>query len=419
MKNKLNVSGLVSGIIFCFAGTLTNATAGQRTHFLSDGPGSIGGSLGGAMTAYPDDSSAVYWNPAGLVGQRSSVFIDHQKTNEDAATSWLGFTGGNPLLKYGLNWKHEQLPLDSSKDAVLIGVGVDQSVISWLPRIPGLSFGTTLGRVGEKISGTSASTYLIDIGALWRGESGPWRLSAGAAIKNLYFGGLTFEGGTEKEKWPQELRTGLTVNRFGVTGLLDVRSVDSKIKPLYGLEYELGKIIYLRAGYADDINYGVGLKYMNLGLAFGYQPGEIQNQTSGSISYTWSPKEKVDYTNPLSELEARHRNLEAYLLTEVRSDLQSAKKIDLIKVLQLLAVAPQNDDAWVLLGTLSGEKRFNARIPRSKRSRRDYLAFAVAFANGDPEATKNGEIFTKKYPRSSVSKIIKIIQKHTPEIQPK
>jgi len=411
----------VCGGVFCFAGTLTNASEGRRTNFLSNGPSSVGGALGGAMTGRPDDSSAVYWNPAGLVGQKTSVFVDHENTNEEVSTSWLGFAGGNPLLKYGLNWKHQQLPLDTSKDAILIGLGIDQSVISWLPRLPGLSFGTTLGRVGEKIMGTSASTYLLDVGALWRGGAGPWRLSAGAAIKNLYFGGLSFDEGNGKEKWPQELRTGLTVNRFGVTGLLDVRSVDSKIEPLYGLEYELVKIIYLRAGYNGDgdVSYGIGMKFKNLGLAFGSQPGVIQDKMSGSVSYTWGPKEKVDYTNPLTELESRHRNLESYLLTEVRSDIQSGKKPDLKKVFQLLAVAPKNDDAWVLIGTLTGEKKFSASIPHSKRVRRDYLSFAVAFANGEPEAKSNGDVFIKKHPRASASKIIHLIRKYNEEAQPK
>lgn len=215
MKKRLHAFIKIFGYVLFLSGAIVYADDKGRTNFLSEGPSSVGGSLGGAMTAYPEDSSAVYWNPAGLVGQNSSIFVDHQNTNENAATSWLGFAGGNPLLKYGLNWKHGQLPLDSSKDAILLGLGIDQSVIPWIPRLPGLSFGTTLGRVSEKISGTSASTYLVDVGALWREEIGSWRVAAGGVIKNLYFGGLSFEGGSEKEKWPQELRGGLAANRWG------------------------------------------------------------------------------------------------------------------------------------------------------------------------------------------------------------
>ena len=154
-----------------------------------------------------------------------------------------------------------------------------------------------------------------------------------------------------------------------------------------------------------------------MALSFGYKTGDIQNVPSASISYTWGSKKDVDYTNPLEELEARHKNLEDYLLAEVRGSIQSAKKVDLHKVLQLLAVAPQSDDAWVLLRSMTGEERFKASIPGSKRVRRDYLSFAVPFANGDASAMENGLAFLKKHPRAKVSKIIRLIQKHTPAAQ--
>ncbi len=157
----------------------SSLTAETSSHFLCDGPASIGGAVGGAMTAYPNDYEAVYWNPAGLVDQNSNVFVDHQNTNEDAATSWVGVAGGNKLAKFWLNWKHGELPLDSSKDAILIGMGFNHSIIPGFSKLSGFSIGTTLGRVIQNIVGASASSYLADIGLLWRGDMGPWRLSAG------------------------------------------------------------------------------------------------------------------------------------------------------------------------------------------------------------------------------------------------
>jgi hypothetical protein len=417
MKFKQGFLLVFRGLLLIGLGKFVFAGEGKRSHFLSNGPQSIGGSIGNAMTAYPQDAGAVYWNPAGLVGQNSNVFIDHANTNEDASTSWLGLSGGNPLFKFGLNWKHQQLPLDSSKDAVLIGIGIDQSLIPFIPRLNGISLGTTLGKVNEKIAGSSADSYLVDVGALWRGEIGQYALGVGAVIKNIYFGGLTFEGGTEEENWPQELRGGLSLTRWGLTGLLDFSAVDSEIEPRYGLEYGMGKFFQLRAGYDETIRYGIGVKYKNLGLAFGYEDGDIQSKPSGSISYTWGPKEEVDYTNPLTELEAKHQNLESYLIVEVRSDIQSGEKLELNTVLRLLAVSPNNDDAWVLLNSLVGEKRFRANIPQAKRARRDYLSFAVAFANGDPGAGENARLFLKKYPSSKVARIIRLIQKYVPELQ--
>jgi hypothetical protein len=418
MKGKRNLNKFVyPSIGLCLLGMGNLHAEGGRNHFLSDGPASVGGTLGGAMVAYPEDAAAVYWNPAGLVGQNSSVFIDHAKTNDEATSSWLGFSGGNPYLKFGLNWKHEGLPLDSHKDAILIGIGIDQYLIPYIPRVPGLSFGTTLGRVSETIYGDSASTYFADLGALYRREHGLWHMAFGGTIKNLYFGGLKFDEGTEEEVWPTELQGGVAVSRAGVTALYTASSVDSQLNSAFGLEYALGKILRLRAGYDDDIRYGIGVVHKDLALSFGYKTGDIQNVPSASISYTWGSKKDVDYTNPLEELEARHKNLEDYLLAEVRGSIQSAKKVDLHKVLQLLAVAPQSDDAWVLLRSMTGEERFKASIPGSKRVRRDYLNFAVPFANGDASATENGLAFLKKHPRAKVSKIIRLIQKHTPAAQ--
>ncbi len=108
MRGKANFNKWVwQLIVICLLGSFNLHSEVRRSHFLSDGPESVGGALGGAMVAYPEDAAAIYWNPAGLVGQKSSVFVDHAKTNDEASTSWLGLTGGNPYLKFGLNWKHE------------------------------------------------------------------------------------------------------------------------------------------------------------------------------------------------------------------------------------------------------------------------------------------------------------------------
>jgi hypothetical protein len=108
--------------------------------------------------------------------------------------------------------------------------------------------------------------------------------------------------------------------------------------------------------------------------------------------------------------------LEAYLLAEVRGDIQSSNKIQLPKVLRLLAVAPANDDAWVLLSSLTGEARFGAKVPSSARARRDYLAFAVAYANGDADAGKHATLFVDKYGRSRAARIVQLISKHDPKL---
>ncbi len=382
-----------------------------RSNLLTLGPDSAGGALGDSMVANGRDATTIFYNPAGLVGQSSNIFVEHSKINEDATRSWAAASFGDPRLKYGLLWRSDQLPLSSHKDAVLFGVGASDDVLPWLVKFPGLSVGLTAGWISEKISNESGSTFMGNVGAEWKKQMGPSELGIGAQVKNAYFKGFSLRADGEKETWPRELEGGISYRFKNVTGLFELHRVDGQTSPSVGFEYIIGKILAMRIGYYDDFRVGLGVQFGNAQVAFGMRSAEFETVQAGSLAYDWEKTKEIDYTNPLNELEAQHKSLEAVLISKIHESVAMMQPMDISLPLKTLAVAPGNKEAWDLLQAKEGVKQFSVKIPSFSKARREYLEFAVAYANDKPEAKEYASRFIDRNKKSSASKLMSLILK--------
>ena len=186
-------------------------------------------------------------------------------------------------------------------------------------------------------------------------------------------------------------------------------TVDGNTTPSAGIEYLIGKILTIRLGYRDVIRVGVGVTIKNAALAFAYRNADVQSVPSGSLAYKWGEDKEVDYTNPLNELEAQHRSLEAVLISKIHERVAMLQPVETQLPLKLLAVAPDNKEAWDLLQAKEGVKPFKAKIPSGSRQRREYLEFAVAYANDKPEAREYAQRYVVKNKGSNISKLVGLI----------
>jgi hypothetical protein len=388
------------------------AENGRRRNFMSAGPGSASVALGEAMIAKGVDSSAGFYNPATLVGQPSSVLFEYAQPNIGANRSWLAFAIGDRRLKTGLTWKHESLPLSSSKNGFLMSVGISDQLVKYLPK--GMSLGATVGYVQETIASYSAASFLANVGGAYSRVDNKWHYGVGATIRNLYFSGLKFREEGDTEMWPKELDMGLFVSRWGVT-LFGALEVEKQGTPSAGLAWSPFPFLEFRAGMNDDLRFGAGIEVRKFRVDYAMKTGQLQNTHHATLSYLWGKSEQAtDYTNPLNELEAKYEALAESMLAELKRNVQGGEMPSIAIVLKLLAVDFGSGDGWSFYTTLTGEKRFKARLPRKKIARKHYLEFAVAYANGAANARELAERFVQRYPDEKAARLVReILQRDT------
>lgn len=401
----------VIAIVMVFSASNLFCAQRRRANFLDSAPGSVGLALGGALTAKGIDTSAVYYNPATLLSQHSGALIEYAQPNVGATRSWLGVSTGGDRYSFGFLWKNESLPLSSSRNAFLMSTAISDKSIPLVPK--GVSLGFTLGYIQENILGYSASSLLGSLGGAYSRAIRSTEFGIGMVIRNIYFSGLQFRPEGEKEVWPVEPEIGAYVSKWGFKLLTSIKGQNAGDAQYgFGLAYQPVSFIELRVGVDGYPRMGVGCEVKKIRVDYAMILGEIQNINSMTISYLWGkPEKEKDYTNPLTELSTRYETLPEYILAELRNTAQSGEIPELHDVFRLLAVDPMNEDGWSLYTSLTGAKRLNIKIPFRKKVKRQYLEFAIAYANNSSGSLELAERFMEKYPNAKITELIRLILK--------
>ncbi|HAT73346.1 MAG TPA: hypothetical protein DCS63_11085 [Elusimicrobia bacterium] len=310
-------------ILFLAAGLLvppahaSAASAGNAAgQILKLGAGARYAALGDTGAAYSGDSSALFWNPAGLgFVDRCSVFTGHSRWFEEVAYSAVSAACPAGLGVFAAGWQYldygsmDSLDKTGSVDGDLNPSDRVVSAAWGFKAGKTLAFGVAAKNLSMKLGGR-ASAYAADAGMIARFS----RITLGAALKNSG-GGIKFNG--RSEDLPQTLKIGAQAALNAVTLALDVNSSRDGAWLSGGAEYILPQNpaaapIMFRAGYSTrlrtqgyNFTLGGGVRERSWALDYAFVPyGNLGITHHFSISYFFSrsgagvaPK-PVDRTKP-------------------------------------------------------------------------------------------------------------------------
>jgi hypothetical protein len=205
----VNITGRPHRAVILLAGLLArgfafgSATGGQVAEFLSYGAGARSMGMGSAFVSVSDDSSATYWNPAGL-SQITRKEVSLLKATLFADTTYDFYSFVKPSKKGGSAWGLSMTKLGSAgyekvnvkvdpatnnytsvnKDGTF---GVEESALSWAygrKVVDHVSIGTALRKITRAVDTSSDSSLAGDLGALIDLKDGTRRI--GMKISNIY-----------------------------------------------------------------------------------------------------------------------------------------------------------------------------------------------------------------------------------------
>lgn len=285
----------ISAIIFiiaCFVGM--DSVRGQEGRAGVESPFSIGMGaralgLGSASVAFPDDPSAFYWNPAGMVVvDQRGVGLSMTTLFEGTQYNFLGYvhptmtagTFGLGVARIGTGgivqrrWERGIIIEDGE-----MGYWWGKLLLSYaFTPVKGLSFGVNLD-VNRQVLGTySTNGFGVDLGIHYGFPSG------GGILRNLYFGCSVKNAlqprlrlGTSSETVPYTIRAGVAKALFlrqeadRWIFLADIEKGEYHDLGYHaGMEYGWNRTVFLRAGIDNgELTFGGGIRYRDFLLDYG------------------------------------------------------------------------------------------------------------------------------------------------------
>ena len=267
-------------------------------NFLRMGVGARASALGGAFVAIADDATAGYWNPAGLpqISAAELVFM-HNSWYQDIKNEHLvlAFPVSNSIaLGFGVSYlDYGSFEGYTADDQPTGEYSANASVLSSsgaLQLNSHLSIGVTGKVLSEKLDGSSATGYAIDVGGLYRTSI----VSVGFNFMNMGKG-LRYE--TDESPLPRQLLLGLAVdlydNRLRLASDLEIPN-DHGAAIHQGVEYCYENTVFLRSGYSHDFSStrpsGSG------GMTFGFGV----KHSFGAVDYSYRPDDRMGDAHQIS-----------------------------------------------------------------------------------------------------------------------
>jgi hypothetical protein len=245
---------------------------GLPGYFLNLGLGSRALSMGRSFVAVSDDSSGVYWNPAGLVRiKQKEVSATHVVLFEDTRYDSIGFAGQkNDKLFYGLSAiqlsSDKIIKRDSSN--IVTGEISDRDTALLLACAYSVFEEASVG-AGMKIVNMSFD----DVNATWAGFDmavmlmPTKELSLGINLQNLIK--INFQKVDNRDySVPFNMKFGAAYkmldNKLILTADVDNNMLSKSMKLHAGVEYWLMNMVKLRGGYDNgDLTVGLGFIISN------------------------------------------------------------------------------------------------------------------------------------------------------------
>ncbi|MDI6792436.1 MAG: PorV/PorQ family protein [bacterium] len=275
MSWKESISSTILITLFVFISLQTTSWAGEEkvgttsASFLKIGVGAKATGMGEAFGGIADNSTAIYWNPAGLGFLKTNeLSYMHNIWFQETTHGFLGYA--HPLQGFTLGVGIDYLTMGEIEETTEVspeGTGKklaakdDKALFLALSKRikEDLSLGINLKYIRQKVADESANAYASDLGLLYKFS----RLNLGLTLQNL---GTNMEFADEESSLPFNIKAGLAYKGIKNTTLaLDVNlPKDNKTSYHLGGEYWIGDLLAVRAGYNSHIS-GNELGKFNLG----------------------------------------------------------------------------------------------------------------------------------------------------------
>jgi len=273
---KILIGGGVGILVLSLVGTVYAGGPGTTAaNFLKIGVGARAAAMGEALTAVADDSTSLYWNPAGLArleeGELSAMYNMWFEGIGQGYVS-LGF----PLLggTMGMGANYVTMGDLEGRDEAGNPTGTFQAsdlhlCAGFAGRLGRLLLGLSGGTVRSTIADDTQSAFLGTLGGLLEISQS---FSLGLAAQNL---------GTKlgEDSLPLILKAGLALKLGFLNLAADIaKPQDADLYYCAGVEGWIGEVLALRAGYKTNQDIGpgwtagLGLKMGRFGLDYAYVP---------------------------------------------------------------------------------------------------------------------------------------------------
>jgi len=282
MRKRLwSVLVIIISIIILGPVSYANGPGTTGANFLKIGVGARAAAMGDAFTAVADDSTSLYWNPAGLArvqGRELSAMYNVWFEGIGQGYVSVGFPllggtmalGTNYVSMGDLEGRDESGNLTEPFQASDLGISA-----GFAGRLGRFLFGLSGGMVRSTIDTDTKSAFLGTVGGLFEINQS---FSVGVVAQNL---------GTKlgEDSLPLILKAGLALELGSFCLAADIgKSQDTDLYYCVGIESWIGSVVALRAGYRTGRDVGpgwtagLGFKMGEFALDYAYVPyGDLGN----------------------------------------------------------------------------------------------------------------------------------------------
>ena len=286
--NNIILKILLTALLILLVVPYVNGEGTTGAQFLEIGVGARACAMGGAFGAAADDASAIYWNPAGMVQSGTNqVMFSQNFWLMDMTHQFAAGVYKHKLGTFGASFYYSSSgDIPKVEDFVKVGeysaydMAISLAYANSL--VDCLSYGVGLKYINQKIEEESASTFAVDIGAIYD----IWQLAGlkiGLAVQNI---GPEIKFIEEGDKLPLNIKLGVAYQKDNYVIAADLnRTIDNDMTFGFGGEYVIRKILALRAGYNSlhTVSFGCGLFWKKF-----------------AFSYTLAPNENLDSSHRIS-----------------------------------------------------------------------------------------------------------------------
>ncbi|MFC1522646.1 PorV/PorQ family protein [Elusimicrobiota bacterium] len=311
MKTKLLKGTQIFIALFASASLLHAAGVGTTGgQFLRVGVGARAIGMGSSFSALADDSTAIYWNPAGLSQlEKKEIGVSYNAYFEDTASQFISYA--HPYEKGVCALSLKMLSVTDIEKRSAIGGDADTPNLGTFKTgdlafsvahsrkidVGGkdLRLGLALKYIASDLGPESASTFALDLGSIYH-LNDAWQTSF--AIQNIG-GKLKFVD--EGDPLPLRVKPGVAykkdlANEGKLIGTLDadLLFVDKRYLINPGVEWWPKEMFAVRAGYqlgrdsdaGPGVSAGLGYRVSNVGIDYAFAPyGVLGNTHQISLAF--------------------------------------------------------------------------------------------------------------------------------------